>query len=221
MLVRILGSLGFLALVGVLAFAALKPAPSPEGGTGYTHPAEPESFVEPERRQAVEDVLFTDGDGKPVRLSDRRGQVLLVNFWATWCGPCVKEMPSLDRVQARLGGERFEVLALSQDRDGAPVVAKFMAELGLANLRVYLDKGGAAGRKLDVRGLPTTVLVDAEGREAARIEGADEWDAPELLGIIERVIAEGTEPERHRREGRDPGDGSARSGFDAGFPLSR
>ena len=107
---------------------------------------------------------MTDGDGKPVTLQDFAGQVVLLNFWATWCAPCVREMPSLDRLQAKLGGEGLAVVTVSRDRGGANVVMPFYERLELTNLGVYLDPKGAFSRAFKVRGLPTTILIDREGR---------------------------------------------------------
>ena len=130
------------------------------------------------------DIAFTDADGRERALSEFRGRVVLVNLWATWCAPCLREMPALDRLQGRLGGPDFMVVALSQDRGGMAAVAPFWAEAGLENLTLLIDKDLAAGRKIKARGLPTTLLVDREGREIARLEGPAEWDAPEVVAYL-------------------------------------
>src|SRR5713101_7101826 len=103
------------------------------------------------------------------------------------CVPCLREMPSLDRPQATVG-DRLTILAVSQDRGGAPVVDPFLEQLRLASLRIYLDPKGALGEGLGTRGLPTTFLVDGEGRVRAQLEGAAEWDSPELLATLERYL---------------------------------
>jgi thiol-disulfide isomerase/thioredoxin len=123
------------------------------------------------------DLAFAGGDGKTLTLADFRGRVVLLNLWATWCGPCVEEMPALDRLQARLGGPDFAVVALSVDRQGRSLVEPFLARLGVKNLAMYLDSGNAAMRALKIRGLPTTVLFDRDGREIGRLEGAAAWDS--------------------------------------------
>lgn len=196
---RILGAL--LALGVVLAIVAIYPlVTSPDrgdaamplaGGPTYNEAASSESFLPPARRQPVPALTFTDADGRQATLAEFRGRVVVLNLWATWCGPCVQEMPSLDALQAKLGGPGFAVVALSQDRAGVPVVKTFYDERKLANLLIWLDKGNAAGRALKTRGLPTTVIVDAEGREVGRIEGAAEWDSPEMIARLRAVMAGG------------------------------
>src|SRR5262245_42821080 len=87
-------------------------------------------------------LAFTDGDGKPLSLDDLKGKLVLLNLWATWCGPCVEEMPSLDRLQAKLGGNDFAVVALATDKQGRSLVEPFLAKLGVKNLAMYLDTSG-------------------------------------------------------------------------------
>lgn len=130
------------------------------------------------------DLRFTDGDGRRVRLSDFRGKTVLLNVWATWCAPCREEMPALDRLQAKLGGERFQVIALSTDTEGRAVVGKFYEEMGIETLGMYVTPEHEDMRKLGLFGLPTTLLVDAGGRELGRKLGAAEWDSPEMVSSI-------------------------------------
>ena len=131
---------------------------------------------------------FADGTGAATSLSDFHGRVVLLNVWATWCAPCVKEMPTLDRLQAALGGPDFEVVALSIDQAGAAAVQPFFIRLGIANLRVYVDTFGDASSRLVAAGIPLTLLIDRNGREIARKLGPAEWDRPEIAQLIrERV----------------------------------
>ena len=134
------------------------------------------------------DVTFADGGGASRSLADWRGKVVLLNLWATWCGPCRVEMPTLDRLQQRLGGDNFEVVALSVDRAGPGVVRRFYEETGIEALRLYIDQSGQALRTLGIIGLPTTLLIGAEGRELGRLVGPAEWDAPEIAALIEFII---------------------------------
>lgn len=130
---------------------------------------------------AVPALAFETGDGRPLSLSDFRGRFVLLNAWATWCPPCRKEMPSLDRLQAKIGGDDFEVVALSIDRQGAELVKPFFASVGVARLVVYLDRAGSVMPALRIAGLPTTVLIDPRGVEIARWAGAKEWDEPAVI----------------------------------------
>jgi thiol-disulfide isomerase/thioredoxin len=133
-------------------------------------------------------ITFTDADGKETTLADFAGQGLVINLWATWCPPCVAEMPALDRLQAMLRAERIAVLALSSDRGGRAQVEPFYQRLGLKELAIWLDPRGAAARALGARGLPTTVIIDRAGREVARLEGEAAWDAPELVAAVRRLV---------------------------------
>lgn len=151
----------------------------------------------------IPDLSFVDGDGRRVDLADFKDRFVLLNLWATWCGPCVKEMPSLDRLQAQLGGDSFQVVALSLDRGGRNAVEPFYARTGVTHLALYLDPGSAAMKALALRGLPTTLLVDPEGRELGRVEGAVEWDSPEVLALLRRYLGRGAGPARG--QGRDGG----------------
>lgn len=140
------------------------------------------------KRATLPDVSFVDGGGGPMRLSDFRGKTILLNVWATWCAPCRKEMPALDRLQAKLGGPGFEVLALSIDRDGAPAVKSFYEELDIKELRIYVDPTAQASSDLAAIGLPTTLLVDPQGREIGRKVGPAEWDSPEVVKVIQKYL---------------------------------
>jgi thiol-disulfide isomerase/thioredoxin len=144
-----------------------------------------------EGEAAMPDLSFTDAEGKSYTLADFAGRGLVINLWATWCPPCVREMPALDRLAEMLARENIEVLALSSDRGGAPVVQAFYERTRLRKLRVWLDPRGAAARALGARGLPTTVIVDRGGQERARLEGDAEWDAPEFVAAIRRLTARG------------------------------
>ncbi len=132
----------------------------------------------------VREVPFVEGADTVRTIADYRGRAVVLNFWATWCAPCVREMPSLDRLQATVSGEGIEVLTLSEDRGGAPVIKRFYKKHGIRNLPVLVDKRGEVLRKLRVRGLPTTLLIDAQGNEVGRVVGPAEWDSPEAIALV-------------------------------------
>ena len=136
----------------------------------------------------VKGVSFVDAEGRKLELADFRGKFVLVNLWATWCGPCRREMPSLDRLQARLSGGDFTVLALSQDRKGVAAVQKFLTQIGTQNLAVFVDSSARSARKLGAIGLPTTVLLDREGKVIGRLIGSAEWDSDEAARLIKSVV---------------------------------
>ena len=136
---------------------------------------------------ALPSITFTDADGKVLAPADFAGKGLVINLWATWCPPCVAEMPALDRAAAALAGDDILLLPLSSDRGGLNTVQGFYERTGLRTLRMWFDPRGAAARALGARGLPTTVIVDRQGREQARLEGDAAWDAPEFLTAIRRL----------------------------------
>jgi thiol-disulfide isomerase/thioredoxin len=148
-------------------------------------------FVHAARPEKAPDVPFLDAWGEKHSLSDFRGKVVLANIWATWCPACIVEMPQLDRLQVRLGGEDFMVLTISQDSGGGTAVRKFFDERNLTNLPIFIDKDRKLGRAFKQSLLPTSMLLDAEGRELGRIIGPAEWDSPEALAFIRRYLPGG------------------------------
>ncbi len=160
---------------------ALPSAPANPGGAGL-------EFALLPTPRPVPALTFVDAEAAPKSLADFKGRVVLLNIWATWCVPCRAEMPTLDRLQAKLGGPDFQVVALSIDRKGLDAVKPFYAELGLASLGIYVDQSGNAARALGTVGVPTTLLMDREGRELGRKLGPAEWDAPEAVALIRHAI---------------------------------
>jgi len=136
------------------------------------------------------ELTFNDAASGPVTLQAWRGKVVLLNIWATWCPPCVKEMPSLDRLQEKLGGKDFEVIALSIDAGTSALtsIRSFYSRVGIRHLKVYHDPASKAGFTLGTVGVPTTLLVDRQGRELGRMTGVAEWDGPEALAFLREQI---------------------------------
>lgn len=126
---------------------------------------------------------FADAQGQPTGLGAFRGKVVLLNVWATWCPPCVKEMPTLDRLQTTLGEPDFEVVALSIDSAGMPVVEAFFRRTAVKQLHPYIDSFHEAG-VLGTAGIPLTLLIDRDGREIGCKLGPAEWDRPEMAQPI-------------------------------------
>ena len=141
-----------------------------------------------EQPRPVPELRIQDDQGHDLTLADFRGRVALLNVWATWCVPCRQEMPTLDRLQARLGGKDFLVMALSIDRKGAEAVRGFYREVGVEKLAIYVDPSGKGSRSLAIPGVPTTLLIDRKGREVARKMGETQWDSPEMVSLVERTM---------------------------------
>lgn len=134
-----------------------------------------------------------DIDGNPQRLADHKGQVVVVNIWATWCAPCRAEMPALDKLQAAMGNKAFEVVAVNIDTVGADKPKKFLADIGVASLPFRSDPSLGIFKALQKvgrsRGLPTTMLIDGEGCEIGTMYGPAEWDRPEAQKLIQAALA--------------------------------
>lgn len=127
----------------------------------------------------IENISFTDIDGNIHNLNSLKGKVVLLNFWATWCGPCVKEMPSLSRLKEYLQGENVEIIPIAVVyKGGAEEIEEFYKKLKINNLPVFIGDGGH--RKIYVNALPTTIILNQEGGEVARVTGDYEWDSPEV-----------------------------------------
>lgn len=137
----------------------------------------------------VADIAFVDGAGVPKKLSDWQGQVVLLNVWATWCAPCREEMPALDHLQALLGHEEFEVVALSVDRGDIGLPQEFFDEIGVKELGLYHDGSAKAGSKLGVFGMPTTLLLGRQGQILGRLVGPAEWDDEQAQALVEAALA--------------------------------
>ena len=195
---KVLRSTLILALVLSTAALALvvispwrnEPAKPPVAALGTPQDAALGEFTPLDPPRPAPPLALAERGGDTRELADFRGRWLLVNLWATWCAPCVREMPSLDRLQATLG-DRIRVLAISEDRKGAEVVDPFLGNLHLKALTIYLDPAGHAPQAFGIRGMPTSFLIDPAGVLRGKLEGAAEWDAPKMLGLIERYLAQG------------------------------
>jgi thiol-disulfide isomerase/thioredoxin len=146
------------------------------------------TFVFKKPPAPLPDVRFVNGEGKEVSLADWRGKVVLLNLWATWCAPCREEMPALDRLQKELGSDKFQVVALAVDKAGLDGARAFLDETKVKGLAVFADPTARVGTELKVIGMPTTILIDAAGREIGRLIGPAAWDSPEAKRLIEAYL---------------------------------
>ena len=188
-----------IALVDYFGRAFLAGRMVNEGGEPAPAAVPPTSLAKGPAQMSLHDapqvmpvLRFEDDSGRSLSLAGFEGKVVLLNIWATWCIPCREEMPTLDRLQAELGSPDFHVVALSIDRAGVDAVRQFYGEIGIARLAIYIDSSGKAATELGVVGLPTTLLIDRQGREIGRLVGPAEWDAPELVGFLRSRLTEST-----------------------------
>jgi thiol-disulfide isomerase/thioredoxin len=179
-----LGLMMLAILLNVAAFASAAAA-----GACAAPPPELGAFQPASGARSLPAVPYVDADGREQPLNGLVGMGLVVNLWATWCPPCVEEMPALDRLAAQTTRTGVRVLALSADREGAAVVRRFFDVNGIRNLPVALDKTGRVARAAGIGGLPTTLLYDTAGHEIGRLTGVAPWDAPEVVAFLGACLA--------------------------------
>ncbi|MFA5901103.1 MAG: redoxin family protein [Hyphomicrobium sp.] len=199
------GYLWIAALSALAVFAAVyvtlgqpdNQSPGTSGATQAKRSAHPlatgamATFVFKSQPEAMPDIRFLNASGTEVGLDSLRGKVVLLNVWATWCAPCREEMPALNRLQAELGSDKFEVVALAVDKGGIEGAKKFLSDIKADKLAVFADPTAKEGTRLRVIGMPTTILIDAEGREIGRLIGPAHWDSPEAKRLIEAEVGSG------------------------------
>ena len=176
-----------LAVMAAVQLAAV--AGAADSGPPIEGPVQKFTVTEPPVPMAA--FSFSELGGTEVTIADFAGKVVLLNLWATWCAPCVRELPALERLNADLGGEEFQVVALSVDRGGSHHVVPFLERHGLTTLPVYLDEAGRSLTAVKIRGFPTTMMVDRAGREVGRLEGDALWDFPEAKALVQYYIDAG------------------------------
>jgi thiol-disulfide isomerase/thioredoxin len=141
-------------------------------------------------RRDLPQLAFKDGKGTALDLTAWKGRVVVLNLWAIWCPPCRKEMPDLSALQKTLGGPEFDVVALSVDVKGYQVAHDFLKEVGADNITLVNDSTMKSLNALREIGLPITVIIDKQGKEAARHIGDAKWNAPEAIAVMKTLMAE-------------------------------
>lgn len=140
---------------------------------------------------ALPAAAFNDPAGKPTSFASFKGKIVLVNLWATWCVPCRKELPDLDRLQGELGSDSFQVVAISLDRGTPDKPRKLIEEMKLANLALFHDPTARLGFAIKAIGMPVTLLLDRQGREVGRLVGPAEWASEDAKRLIRAAVAAG------------------------------
>lgn len=174
---------GGATLLGAALYFLWAPMPESE-----KHSSATQNFTIHESAQEVPEIHFINDDEQLLTLKHFEGSTILLNVWATWCPPCVEEMPTLDRLQAELGSDGFEVVALSIDQAGLSTVKRFYNKIGVKNLQTYIDDSAKSATLLDTYGLPSTLLINEQGLELGRLIGAAQWDSPEIVSFLRTFI---------------------------------
>lgn len=141
-----------------------------------------------EEARDVSKTPFETGEGGTATLADYRGKVVVLNFWATWCAPCRKEMPTLSELQAEMGGDEFEVVTLATGRNPPPAMKTFFDEIGVDNLPLHRDPDMKIAREMGILGLPITVIMNREGQEIARLQGEAHWSSDTARAILQALV---------------------------------
>ena len=162
--------------VGISAAVSAESGPPIEGQVQNY-----EAFPEPIE---TSDVTVLTKDGGKTTLEQFKGKFVVLNFWATWCGPCIRELPSLERLDAALPDDKAQVVLVSQDRGGFKQTERFLNKLNVNFPDNFVDERLKFSRSIGVVSLPTTILIAPDGKEVGRLVGTAEWDSPEALALV-------------------------------------
>ena len=177
-----------LAVIGVVGAITIQQPQEPATAPATKSPVSRFAPIEAD----LSPVAPVDGKGQPADMAPYRGKVLLVNLWATWCAPCIKELPSLGTLQQELGGDRFQVVTIAIDERDPAKIEPFLAKHGAANLPVLIDRDRTIEKVAQVIALPTSLLVDRDGKAKAMLTGDACWNTGTALAAVKAFIADGT-----------------------------
>lgn len=141
----------------------------------------------PVEKSPAPEVIVNSLAGAPLKLSDLKGKVVLLNFWATWCPPCRSEIPSMMKLNKTMAGKPFQMVAISIDEGGKPAIESFFQESGFS-LPAYTDADNQAAKIYGVTGVPETFIIDRQGVIVKKVIGPMEWDSPEVTAFLENLM---------------------------------
>mgnify|MGYP001259737826 FL=1 len=139
-------------------------------------------------KKTFENIKWKNTANKTQNLTDFKGKIIFLNFWATWCLPCIKELPSIERLQSKFSKNDLAVIAISLDRGGKEVAQRLLRRLKLRKLELYIDKQSKSAQQLGVKYMPTTYIFDRKNRELGKLQGGVEWDDKNAVSLIKYFI---------------------------------
>lgn len=169
----------FSRLFAIILWVALCCSAQPANADSFT-----KQFIPTRPPRPVPMLTFEDSHGRTFSLQDFKGRYILLNLWASWCSPCVHEMPALDALRNTFTYRQFEVVALDEDHEGSSVAGVFYKRHSLQHMPIFIDTSGRTPSLLHATALPTTLFIDPQGMEIGRIEGEAEWSSPEAVSFI-------------------------------------
>ena len=183
-----LALLALSSIAAIVAFWLTQSSPTRNFSQSNLPPGTLEKLQWHATPKKVVPVSFKNHKNQEISLTDFLGTPILLNFWATWCAPCIAEMPALDQLQSSFSAQTFAVIALSLDRGGLEDIDPFWEEAQISALEKYFSASMSVTQALGVRGIPTTLLIDKNGRELARLEGPADWGNPETIKYLRTII---------------------------------
>jgi thiol-disulfide isomerase/thioredoxin len=177
------------ALLALVAGAAVVLYVIPQGNGTPNRPSTLAELKPADKPSLAPNVAFADAAGRSYALSKYRGRYVLLNLWASWCGPCVKELPALANLQRQIPATQLSVVTVDVERNADRIAGQFLIDHKAAELPAFADPGMKLMAAVRTPGLPTTLLIDPHGREIARATGPAEWDAPDAIAYFEKLTS--------------------------------
>jgi thiol-disulfide isomerase/thioredoxin len=177
------------SVAAIVAFWLIQSSPTSNFTPSHPLPTAIQQLQWHSSPKPIASITFKGRDNQELKLATFVGRPVLLNLWATWCAPCIAEMPALDQLQASFPNDTLAVIALSLDRGGLADIQPFWKDSKISSLKMYFDPTMSASQALGVRGLPTTLLINKEGQELARMEGPAEWADHKVIEYFRKIIS--------------------------------